>query len=326
MPDNQSTRSIGRLENLQSGGAFEKAQEALRKPNPILDELGISRERAKEALRVQPGQLESMGTIRPIELEAIVVVTNRPPLLIKDDTVLGVDALPDVFPATTPSKIAGVEPLIPSVGRIEFIDFVMPWGGTGWVIDRESNTSFIIATNRHVAKIIALRRRDGSGAFKFDRFTNIRYGASIDFFEENGATSAQSREVRIEKFTYIADNQAADVALARIEVTSGHQIAPLPLAEKPAKNDELLAVVGYPGNSPRDNDVGALERYFQRLYDVKRFSPGFARVSSGSTSLLHDCTTLGGNSGSPVISLDQQSVVGLHFSGTPGTINRAVQI
>ncbi|MGI9354424.1 MAG: DNA/RNA non-specific endonuclease, partial [Rhizobiaceae bacterium] len=47
---------------------------------------------------------------------------------------------------------------------------------------------------------------------------------------------------------------------------------------------------------------------------------------SGSTSLLHDCTTLGGSSGSPVISLDQQAVVGLHFSGTPGSTNRAVQI
>ena len=160
MPDNQSTRSIGRLENLQSGGAFEKAQEALRKPNPILDELGISRDRAKEALRMQPGQLESMGTMRPIELEAIVVVTNRPPLLIKDDTVLGVDALPDVFPATTPSKIASVEPFIPSVGRIEFIDFAMPWGGTEgpWpCFDRRVATPYYSLTMPITGRVEGLR-------------------------------------------------------------------------------------------------------------------------------------------------------------------------
>jgi len=40
--------------------------------------------------------------------------------------------------------------------------------------------------------------------------------------------------------------------------------------------------------------------------------------------LTHDCTSLGGNSGSPLISLEDGKVVGLHFSGEYGKANAAV--
>jgi endonuclease G len=69
-----------------------------------------------------------------------------------------------------------------------------------------------------------------------------------------------------------------------------------------------------------------MSNYFRNLYDVKRFSPGFLIEDGGMTILRHDCTTLGGNSGSPVISLDSGKAIGLHYAGTFGVGNSAVRI
>ena len=43
------------------------------------------------------------------------------------------------------------------------------------------------------------------------------------------------------------------------------------------------------------------------------------------TRILHDCTTLGGNSGSVVLDLDSGKALGLHFSGRFLTTNYAVR-
>ena len=44
------------------------------------------------------------------------------------------------------------------------------------------------------------------------------------------------------------------------------------------------------------------------------------------TMLKHDCTSLGGNSGSPLIRLSDGKVVGLHFAGVYGVENSAVGV
>jgi V8-like Glu-specific endopeptidase len=43
-------------------------------------------------------------------------------------------------------------------------------------------------------------------------------------------------------------------------------------------------------------------------------------------ALLHDCSTLGGSSGSAVIDINLNSVVGLHFIGTSHVSNYAVPV
>ena len=57
-------------------------------------------------------------------LEAIV---RSPPLLIRNDAVHWSRSW------TTDALIIGVEPFIESVGRAEFLNHAMAWGGTGWV-------------------------------------------------------------------------------------------------------------------------------------------------------------------------------------------------
>lgn len=317
-----------RLESIKESGRLETARGALQDQHPVLRELGMDTEMANRAItaEIEAGSagLESFG-VPSIVLEAIVEVIDRPPFKVRNDRVTGLEALPDVFPARTRSDIAAVERFLPSVGRIEFINHAASWGGTGWVVD-EVDGGYLVMTNRHVAEIVARRVRGGAGAFGFDPFSYVRYGAAIDFNEEDGAAQEHSREARIEEFTYIADSIEADIALARIKMPTEFQLSPLDLADSEGEDEETVAVCGYPGDSPRNNDQTALTRYFQNLFGVKRFSPGFLMSGGSQTVLSHDCTTLGGNSGSPVISLSRRKVVGLHFAGQAGVKNIAVRV
>ncbi|MEO1043808.1 MAG: DNA/RNA non-specific endonuclease [Pseudomonadota bacterium] len=316
----ENVERVSRMPNAMK----EQAAKALSEGHPLLREAGLEGALPSEALDSSKAQLESMGS-NAAQLEAIIRMTNRPPLVVRNNRVeLAGITLPGLG-ADIDTRIRAVEPKIASVGRIEFINHDMAWGGTGWVIAREGDGHLLIATNRHVAKIVARRTAFGSGAFLFDPFGGGRYGARIDFNEEIDAPDDQARLARIERFTYIAADTAADVALARIAVPSGFSIDPLPLAEDEGRDEERIAVIGYPARDSR-NDSTHMERYFKGLYDVKRFSPGRLMMQPGATRLRHDATTLGGNSGSPVLSLDSGNVVGLHFAGRFAVSNSAVRV
>ena len=258
----------------------------------------------------------------PVEaLEAIVQRVGRPPLLIRNDRV-ELEPLVD-FPTGTDALIKGVEPFIPSVGRVEFINHAMTWGGTGWVI-AEENDARVVATNRHVAKIVARRTSSGAGVFLRSPFSGARYAMNLDFKEEVGSLAADAHPFAVRDIVYLADDLSPDVALLRIE---GDDLpSALPLAPNEAEVDELVAIIGYPAFDDR-NDIDDQARYFRDLFDVKRFAPGrIMQGLSGRTTLRHDCTTLGGNSGSPLIRLEDRKVVGLHFAGVYGRENSAVGV
>lgn len=329
MTNQRTQETISRLERLQQLGRFDTARAAVDRGAPILGELGLDAARARAILDTSPPQLEAAMNMPISVLEAIVRATNRPPLIVKNDVVQDKASLIGIFAAGIDAKVAAVEHLLPSIGRIEFVSHDMDWGGTGWVIEKEADGRMLIVTNRHVAKLVARRTHRGDGVFMFGP-GNARYGAAIDFVEELDAQPDPERVLRIEAFTYIADDAAADVALARISVpeagAAGPAISPLPRATDDGGDQELVAVVGYPAADPFRNDPTEMHRYFKGLYDVKRFAPGVLRVQGGPTVLGHDCTTLGGNSGSPLISLESGKVIGLHFAGQYGVGNSAVRI
>ena len=255
-------------------------------------------------------------------LEAIVRRVGRPPLVVRNDAV-ELEELPD-FPAGTDALIKGVERSVLSVGRVEFVNHSMAWGGTGWVIHEEDDSTRIVATNRHVAKVVAQRGFDGSGVFLRSPASGLRYGAEIDFLEEVGSNPGDARPVEVVAITYLADDASPDVALLRI-VGDGLPSA-LPLAGVEAEPDQLVALIGYPAYDSR-NDPDDQARYFRDLYEVKRFAPGFVmQALGGRKALTHDCTSLGGNSGSPLISVEDGTVVGLHYAGQYGVANSAVGV
>ena len=264
--------------------------------------------------------VQPLESLIPLDvLEAIVQRVGRPPLLIRNDAV-ELEPLDD-FPAGTDAHIRGVESFIKSVGRVEFLNHSMSWAGTGWVIAEEDSMR-IVATNRHVANLVARRTPTGAGAFLRSPFSGVRYGINLDFKEEVASLPAEARPFAVRDIIYLADQASPDVALLRIE---GDDLpSALPLAEDAAGVDDIVAIIGYPAFDSRNN-VDDQAFYFRDLYDVKRLAPGkVLQALSGRTTLKHDCTTLGGNSGSPLIRLEDRKVVGLHFAGVYGVENSAV--
>lgn len=290
--------------------------------NGLLDRIGMS---AAGAGAPDPGGgLESM-TERSA-LEAIVQRVGRPPLLIQNDKVVlnsGIDDDLHDFPPNMDALIKGTEADIPSVGRIEFVNFRLKWGGTGFVIGT-SGADRIVVTNRHVASLVAKRTVDGRGLFLRDPFSLTKFGASVDFNEEAGSLPNQAKSFDVAEILYIADTTAPDVALMRI---SGSKLpAALPLANTAAGEGDIVALIGYPAFDDR-NDLIVMAQYFRDLYNVKRYAPGrIIQAQSARTVLQHDCTSLGGNSGSPLIRLTDGHVVGLHYFGEYGVANRAVGV
>jgi len=70
---------------------------------------------------------------------------------------------------------------------------------------------------------------------------------------------------------------------------------------------------------------------FRAVFDRKRLQPGKLNGrkdvdSFGHTvsAIGHDCSTLGGNSGSALVAVDDLRVVGLHFCGVTHESNYAV--
>lgn len=296
--------------------AIEAAIQTDSVPAPIANALTAA---AVASVKTGSDRLESVVPVGA--LEAIVRRFGRPPLLVRDDTVV-LEPLPDFDPGTD-VLIKKVEPAVKSVGRVEFLNFRMPWGGTGWVIDGTGN-SRVVATNRHVAKLVARRAADGTGVFMRSLTTGVRYGLRLDFKEEVDSTPSDAIHVDVSEVLYLADDTAADVAFLRI--TGNGLPSPLPLASKEAVQGDLVALVGYPAFDDRNN-VNDQARYFKDLFEVKRFAPGFVMEAlSSSTILRHDCTSLGGNSGSPLIRLTDGAVVGLHFAGLYGVENSAVGV
>lgn len=347
MTRDAKNESVSRLEQLRSDWDFNALQQALQRGAPVVAELGLG-----EGLDLQaalddraPGQFESAFGAPPMQLEAIVRAVGRPPLPVRNGMVVGKSTLPegsapDGFPADTADLISAIEPKLESVGRIQFYNHSsMQWGGTGWCVGSEADGSFLIVTNRHVAKLVARRTWMGGAVFMLNS-NNTRLGASIDFLKEDLRMDDTSRDFTVEEFTYIAEDLAADIALARVKAhgdTGAFRPHPLELASQDAEHEDLIGVCGFPAADGGRNDVTEMGRYFQGLYGIKRFSPGYVIHPLKETELSHDATTTGGASGSPIFSLsdkedhgdggsDLGKVVGLHFAGDWGVGNSAVRV
>ena len=248
--------------------------------------------------------------------EAIVQSFGRPVLHIKD----GVFDKPDskeVEKLIGPHRKMMVAP-ISSVGRLELMDHdTMEWVGTGWRIDEQ-----FIVTNRHVAVEFGQRQGDRF-SFRTNQ-ANKFVRARIDFREEYRVPD--SSEFNIAEIVWIAANvdEAPDMAILRVTKDKGLP-KPLVLATKDAVAGTDVAVVGYPARDSR-NDSDLMSRIFGDVYDVKRFAPGkVVSVPSNAWHLTHDCTTLGGNSGSALLDLKTGEVCGLHFGGQFRKTNFAVK-
>jgi len=253
------------------------------------------------------------------QTEAIILLYGRPALLVQDGQWEKPDS--QEIQARLASAKSGIEKAIPKVGRVEILNFSSDYVGTGWMIAED-----VLITNRHVARLFGERR---ANLFYFR--TNAEGGAyevQVDFRKEHQRTAISPAAIKEISYIEEDDELRPDMALVRLDQSGGALPAPVELDDElvvfnPHEPAEL-AVIGYPAEDPR-NDAFAMRDIFRNIYKVKRLSPGrLLGVRSDGKLLEHDCTTLGGNSGSLVLNLATGRACGLHFSGTYRESNYAV--
>jgi V8-like Glu-specific endopeptidase len=245
-------------------------------------------------------------------LEAIILLTGRPALLIQNGDFL---APPQKWAALNDVRDQ-IKQVIARVGRIEVSNNPnFDWLGTGFLAGADS-----VITNRHVAMEFS-RNTGGTWSFR------APMAARIDFREELGGEDPMEFKV----IEIVGIHEDHDMAILRVEPTAGTTSLPDPLPVSKAAPSSLgghqVYVIGYPAWDGRRNDPEPMLRIFSNIFNVKRLQPGeISGEAVASFEFFHDCSTLGGNSGSPVLDLETHKVVGLHFGGKYLEKNHAVPL
>ena len=250
-----------------------------------------------------------------IGLEAIIVLQHRPAIIIASNEFL---------PPPPEWKILeknrnNIQATFPSIGRINVKGHPShDWLGTGFMVGDD-----VIMTNEHVA--IEFSRPGNNGQWTFRQ----GYSTSVDYDQD---IAGNHNEFKIKEIIGLHDN--LDIALLRISTDPTEDSKQLPKPLKIATDvdenkikDSNVYVVGFPARDPLRNDPVEMDRIFAGVYGVKRLQPGNIMNIDDSTPIMtHDCSTLGGNSGSCVIDLETNNIIGLHFSGRYLQANKAISL
>ncbi|HYH06337.1 MAG TPA: serine protease [Thermoanaerobaculia bacterium] len=238
------------------------------------------------------------------ELEALekIIRMMRPVMLVQNGAAEGLHA--DVQP-TFPQWDAFREQLKPfaySIGAVIKTEYKrkVVYGTAFLVAPR------LVMTNRHVVEMIT----HSSGVIDPKRVT-------IDFEQEYGVMPKKDA-VAVERL--VAYHPQHDLAL--LQLASAQTQPALPFASDAPAAGADIATVGYPVNDVARNPV-FVNALFDGKFGVKRAAPGDV-LSSSSEVVVHDCSTLGGNSGSPIFSVASGEVVAVHYGGIFVTRNEAV--
>jgi hypothetical protein len=304
----QAGRFAASVKPLVTGEAHDPVVEAARRQRERVVGDGID-----GLAKIADGRESDLDDDELFGLEAIVLLEGRPAILIQDGDFM---PPPHEWSRLTERR-EPIREVIARSGRVDVSGHVsLDWLGTAFLVGPAT-----LMTNRHVAREFC--SRDGDGwTFRPGMTTRI------DFLEELGSTAALEFEIT----ETIGIHDQHDLALLRVEIASSDgQALPDPLPVAATEPPDLFArevyVVGYPAWDSRRNEPEPIRRLFTDVYNVKRLQPGRAvGYSTAYSAVEHDCSTLGGNSGSPVVDLETHQVIGLHFGGRYGVGNYAVPL
>jgi endonuclease G, mitochondrial len=262
---------------------------------------------AMESLRAGNTDLDAPDTA-----EAIIMLTGYPSLLIRDGDF---ETQPNsVWTGRLDPHRDVIKRVIRSAARVELSghpDFT--WCGTCWMLDTD-----LLVTNRHVAQVFSRMRQ---GRWEFRPGVEVR----ADFAEEIGGREAL--EYLVSSLEHVEIDERVDMAIMRLGKARGKTLRLEPISlDTGLSAVEYLGVIGYPANDLRNNPQDAFNRYFKGQFGVKRFAPGMVMDANYRPEIFtHNCTTLGGNSGSVVFNVETGNAIGLHFGGNAQAQNYAVK-
>ena len=283
----------GRLERALGGRPLE---EVLPVPRALVG-IEAAAEASRDVVLAQSAaeKLRAGGRLLPSEVEALEMGLRlvRPALRIENGRLPFAPAL-----GLRESAQARLEALLPGIASV------------GWSWDIPFATAFqvssrVMMTNAHVAETLL---RDS------DDLARGHFVARFDADERRPAKAVPL--VRV-----LALHPVEDVAFLELAGTGPLQRG-LCLARAPwLPREAKVLVVGYPIYSA--GTPLFLNALFENVYGVKRVSPG-ELVGLEADRLYHDCTTLPGSSGSPLLDPLTGQVVGIHSSGQVAVRNTAV--
>jgi glutamyl endopeptidase len=236
-----------------------------------------------------------------------VVARDRPALLIQDGDF---GAAPPDWEILNEKRARLRDDIIPFVGRVEIVEE-----------NRSVGTAFvagdgILMTNTHVVRTFA--SLDGL-QWKIRPGTTVR----VDFRREHDRSASNVLPVE----GVIGADANLDLALLRVDAERTRKGLVLERNAPDPVGQREVVVIGY-----ADFDASAtaeqVTRIFNDILGVKRLQPGrTTRLLGGNPPILgHDCSTLGGNSGSCVVDLATGRVIALHIGGTVFSGNRALPL
>ena len=310
------------ISRLKSGEKLGKALGMNTKDNPIL---AMITDKLAGPVKMTNNNILAMirnPLVESPEMEAMILPFLRPVLMIQKNRIIQPDA--DELRKRMAPYMARLESRVPSVGRIEFKkQGRIPYGGTGWLVSEDT-----ILTNRHVALLVAEKK--GRVISFRKNLIGDTMEAYIDFGEEYTGPNKPTPqfEVQVEKIMFMTEDKSTLPDIALLKLKKHNKLpAPIPLSDEPLVKGQMISVIGYPAFDSRGIlSIDAAKRVFGGIYDVKRCSPGEVTVYDNSSWYFnHDCSTLGGNSGSPIIDLKSGNAVGLHCMGDVGVENYAVK-
>jgi hypothetical protein len=280
----------------------------------------------------------SPGTLSEIDLsglEAIVMLTGRPPLRYLDGVVemppeIGENEIWRVLVADQRKQIEARSASVGLIAREPPNAPIEPLG-TGWRLGDK-----FVVTNRHVVQHLADSPSKPVKAWRL----NPTLTASVDFW----AVTKPSKKQRfpLKSIAWCADFDGPDLGILEFAIAEAPP-APLPIdwseatlgrtlerESGPTFQGRQVYVVGHPW---RVTTSGPIAQVFGKADGHKRCSPGcVTAINAARKTFEHDCSTLGGNSGSCVLSVDQHAVVGVHYAGVNvhdngvGSSNKAIAI
>jgi len=263
---------------------------------------------AESALdRVAGGQSAAhLSDLEVASLEAIVRVTGRPAMRFPQGRVempasgLGDNDRWRVLVATARAKINHAAA---AVGRVavELPGAAPVLIGTAWRLGTD-----LVVTNRHVAMALVADPDAPCPAWRIDPAKP----STVDFASTDGAPAPQ--RFLITELVYCAAEEPVDLAVLRLAGGGSPLPAALSLGGAAEAGDEIY-VIGHPYRARASTASSAV---FGDADGLKRCSPGLVtRLDPATLAFEHDCSTLGGNSGSCVLTISGHTVAGLHYAG-----------